>query len=430
MFLAAKPPKTQEKGYSRGPLAPNPQRRESPNYKKDKRMKAVVWNGANKVAVENVPDPELLNPRDAIIKITSTAICGSDLHLYDGFIPGMEKGDILGHEFMGEVVDLAPGVKNLKLGDRVVVPFTISCGSCFFCQRSLYAACDNSNPNAPVAEAFWGHSPAGLFGYSHITGGYAGGQAEYARVPFADVGPFKVPDGFTDEQVLFLTDIFPTGYMGAENADIERGDTVAIWGCGPVGQFTIKSAFMLGAERVIAIDRFPERLEMARQSGAEVINYEETTQVIEALKEMTAGRGPDRCIDAVGMEAHGFGPQYWYDRTKQAVRAETERPLVLRMAIQACRKGGTVSIPGVYGGVGDKIPLGSIVNKGLTLRSGQTHVQRYLKPLMQMIEDGKIDPSFIITHRVPLEQAPEMYEIFKKKQEACVKVVLKPGMSA
>lgn len=393
-------------------------------------MKAVVWNGAKKVAVENVPDPELLNPRDAIIKISSTAICGSDLHLYDGFIPGMEKGDILGHEFMGEVVDLAPGVTNLKIGDRVVVPFTIACGNCFFCKRDLWSCCDNSNPNTTAAEEFWGHSPSGLFGYSHITGGYAGGQAEYVRVPFADVGPFKIPDGFSDEQVLFLTDIFPTGYMGAENANIQEGDTVAVWGCGPVGQFTIRSAFLLGAERVIAIDRFPERLEMARQAGAEIINYEETTQVLEALKEMTGGRGPDSCIDAVGMEAHGVGPQYAYDRVKQAVRAETERALVLREAIQACRKGGTVSVPGVYGGLADKIPVGAFVNKGLTLKSGQTHVQRYLKPLMQLIADGKIDPSFVVTHQVPLDKAPEMYETFKKKQDGCIKVVLKPGMAA
>ena len=393
-------------------------------------MKAVVWNGALKLAVENVPDPQLLNPRDIIVKVTSTAICGSDLHLYDGFIPGMQKGDILGHEFMGEVVDVAPGVKNLRPGDRVVVPFTISCGGCFYCKRNLWSLCDNSNPNAPAAEALWGHSPSGLFGYSHIVGGYAGGQAEYVRVPYGDVGPFKIPNGFSDDQVLFLTDIFPTGYMGAENADIEEGDTVAIWGCGPVGQFAIRSAFMLGAERVIAIDRFPERLELARQSGAEIINYEETVQVIEALKIMTAGRGPDRCIDAVGMEAHGFGPQFAYDRVKQAVRAETERPIALREAIQACRKGGTVSVPGVYGGLGDKIPLGSFVNKGLTLRSGQTHVQKYLPKLMKLIEDGTIDPSFIISHRFPLEQAPEAYELFKKKQDGCVKVVLKPGMSA
>lgn len=393
-------------------------------------MKALVWNGAKNVAVEQVPDPALLNHRDAIIKITSTAICGSDLHIYDGYIPGMQKGDILGHEFMGEVVDVAPGVTNLRPGDRVVVPFTISCGSCFFCSHDLWSLCDNSNPNAPAAEALWGHSPAGLFGYSHLLGGYAGGQAEYARVPFADVGPFKIPEGFSDEQVLFLTDIFPTGYMAAENCDIKPGDTVAIWGCGPVGQFAIRSAFLLGAERVIAIDRFPERLELARQAGAEIINYEESRQVLEVLKELTGGRGPDSCIDAVGMEAHGFGPQFWYDRTKQAVRAETERPLVLREAIQACRKGGTVSVPGVYGGLGDKIPLGAFVNKALTLRSGQTHVQRYLRPLLDMIEQGKIDPSFIVTHHVPLEQAPEAYELFKKKQDGCIKVVLKPGMAA
>jgi threonine dehydrogenase-like Zn-dependent dehydrogenase len=336
------------------------------------------------------------------------------------------KGDILGHEFMGEVVDVGRGVTNLKPGDRVVVPFPIACGSCFFCERELWSCCDNSNPNAAMAEALWGHSPAGIFGYSHLTGGYAGGQAEYARVPFADVGPLKVPDGLDDEKVLFLTDVFPTGYMAAENCNIQPGDTVAVWGCGPVGLFAIVSAKLLGAERVIAIDRFPERLQLAQQAGAEVINYEETTQVIEALKEMTGGRGPDSCIDAVGMEAHGLGPQYLYDRAKQAVRAETERGIVLREAIQACRKGGTVSVPGVYGGFMDKMPMGAVVNKSLTIKSGQTHVHRYLRPLMGLIEEGKVDPSFIITHRMSLDEAPQGYEIFKKKKDNCVKVVLKP----
>ena len=389
-------------------------------------MKAVCWHGAHDVRVETVNDPKLLNPRDAIIKITSTAICGSDLHLYDGYIPTMEPGDIVGHEFMGEVVEVGTEVKNLKLGDRVVVPFTISCGSCFFCQKDLWSLCDNSNPNAWMAEKFWGHSPAGLYGYSHLLGGYAGGQAEYARVPFADVGPIKIPDGLSDEQVLFLTDIFPTGYMAAENADIEPGDTVAVWGCGPVGQFAIRSAYMLGAERVIAIDRIPERLRMAKEQGkAEIINYEEV-DAGEALKEMTGGRGPDRCIEAVGMEAHGTDAMALYDKVKQTVKLETGRPTALRQAIVACRKGGTVSIPGVYGGFVDKVPMGAIVNKGLTLRSGQTHVQKYLQPLLERIQNGEIDPSFIITHRLSLGDAPRGYEIFKKKEENCIKVVLKP----
>ena len=389
-------------------------------------MKAVCWHGANDVRVETVPDPKILNPRDAIIKITSTAICGSDLHIYDGFIPTMQKGDILGHEFMGEVVEVGESVKNLKIGDRVVVPFTISCGNCFFCNRDLWSLCDNSNPNAWMVEKQMGHSPAGLFGYSHLFGGYAGGQAEYARVPFADVGCFKIPDGLTDEQVLFLTDIFPTGYMAAENCNIQPGDTVAVWGCGPVGQFAIKSAYMFGAERVIAIDRIPERLQMAKeQCKAEVLNYEEIDPG-EALKEMTGGRGPDACIDAVGMEAHGTNIDYLYDRVKQAVRLETDRPTALRQAIVACRKGGNLSIPGVYGGFLDKIPMGAAFNKGLTFKMGQTHVHRYLKPLLERIQNGEIDPSFVITHRLKLDEAPHGYEIFKHKKDNCIKVVLKP----
>jgi threonine dehydrogenase-like Zn-dependent dehydrogenase len=388
-------------------------------------MKAVCWHGAKDVRVDNVPDPKILNPSDAIIKITSTAICGSDLHLYDGFIPTMKSGDILGHEFMGEVVEVGPETKNLKIGDRVVVPFTISCGNCFFCQRDLWSLCDNSNPNGWMAEKLYGHSPAGLFGYSHLLGGYAGGQAEYARVPFADVGPLKIPDGLTDEQVLFLTDIFPTGYMAAENCNIQPGDTIAVWGCGPVGLFAIKSAYMLGAERVIAIDRFPERLQMAKESKAEIINYEEV-DAGEALKEMTGGRGPDACIDAVGMEAHGTDAIALYDKIKQVFRLETDRPMVLRQAIIACRKGGTVSVPGVYGGFIDKVPMGAIVNKALTLKSGQTHVHRYLRPLLKRIQNGEIDPSFVITHRLPLEEAPNAYEIFKHKKDNCIKVVLKP----
>lgn len=389
-------------------------------------MKAVCWNGANDVRVETVPDPKITNPRDAIIKITSTAICGSDLHLYDGFIPTMQKGDIMGHEFMGEVVELGSAVKNVKVGDRVVVPFTIACGSCFFCNRDLWSLCDNSNPNAWLAEKLMGHSPSGLFGYSHIFGGYAGGQAEYARVPFADVGLFKIPDGLTDEQVLFLTDIFPTGYMAAENCDIEPGDIVAVWGCGPVGQFAIKSAYMLGAERVIAIDRVPERLQMAQDiAKAEVLNFEEI-DVGEALKEMTGGRGPDAVIDAVGLEAHGTDFMGLLDRVKQAVRLETDRPAALRQVLVACGKGGSVSIPGAYGGFLDKIPMGASMNKALTWKTGQTHVHRYLRPLLDRIQNGDIDPTFIITHRLPLDQAPHGYEIFKHKKDNCIKVVLKP----
>ena len=389
-------------------------------------MKAVCWHGAHDVRVETVPDPKILNPRDAIIKVTSTAICGSDLHLYEGNIPTMESGDILGHEFMGEVVETGKEVKNLKQGDRVVVPFTIACGGCFFCNKDLWSLCDNSNPNSWMAEKFYGHSPSGLFGYSHLLGGYAGGQAEYVRVPYADVGPLKVPDGLEDDKVLFLTDIFPTGYMAAENADIEEGDTVAVWGCGPVGQFAIRSAYMLGAARVIAIDRFPERLKMAQEQGkAEIINYEKV-DAGEALKEMTGGRGPDRCIDAVGMEAHGTDAMAAYDQVKQGLKLETGKPTVLRQAIVACRKGGTVSIPGVYGGFVDKVPLGAIVNKGLTLRSGQTHVQKYLQPLLERIQEGEIDPSYIISHHMSIDDAPKGYKMFRNKEDNCTKVVLKP----
>jgi threonine dehydrogenase-like Zn-dependent dehydrogenase len=388
-------------------------------------MKAVCWQGTNKVEVETVPDPQIINPRDAVVKITSTAICGSDLHLYDGYNPTMQKGDILGHEFMGEIVALGKGVKNKQIGDRVVVPFTISCGNCFFCNRDLTSLCDNSNPNAWMAEKMMGHSPSGLFGYSHLTGGYAGGQAQYARVPFADVGLYKIPEGLTDEQVLFLTDIFPTGYMAAENCNIQPGDTVAIWGCGPVGQFAIRSALMLGAERVIAIDRVPERLQMAREGGAEILNYEDV-EVGEALKEMTGGQGPDSVMDAVGMEAHGMGLEGIYDKVKQAVKLETDRPNVLRQAIVACRKGGTISLPGVYTGFVDKIPLGAFMNKGLTMKTGQTHVHRYLPALLDRVQKGDIDPSFVITHTLPLEQAPHGYEIFKNKKDKCIKVVLKP----
>ncbi|MDB6028347.1 MAG: Alcohol dehydrogenase GroES domain protein [Verrucomicrobiales bacterium] len=391
-------------------------------------MKATCWYGKNDVRVETVKDPEIINPRDAIVKITSTAICGSDLHLYNGFIPTMEKGDIVGHEFMGEVVEVGSKINNLQVGDRVVVPFPIACGNCFFCKREMFSCCENSNPNALLAEKMWGHSPCGIFGYSHMLGGYAGGQAEYARVPFADVGPIKIEGDFTDEQVLFLSDIFPTGYMAAENCNIQPGDTVAVWGCGPVGQFAIKSAFLLGAERVIAIDRFPERLAMAHEeSDAITLNYEEV-DVAEALSEMTGGRGPDCCIDAVGMEAHhAHGLVHAYDRVKQAMMLETERPFAFREALRVCRNGGTVSVAGVYGGVSDKIPLGSLVNKGLTIRSGQTHVQRYMRPLLERIQKGEIDPSFVVTHRLTLDEAAKGYEIFNNKADECIKVVLKPN---
>ncbi len=388
-------------------------------------MRALCWHGTHDVRVENVPDPTIINPRDAIIRITLTAICGSDLHLYNGYIPSMHKGDILGHEFMGEVVEVGRENSALKVGDRVVVPFTIACGSCFFCSRQLWSLCDNSNPNAAIAEKLYGQSASGLFGYSHIFGGYAGGQAEYARVPFADVGPIKVPESLSDEQVLFLSDIFPTGYMAAENCDIQPGDTVAVWGCGPVGQFTIRSAFMLGAGRVIAIDNQPERLRMAQDAGAETINYSEA-DLLDELKARTGGRGPDACIDAVGMEAHGTTIGALYDYAKQAVKLETDRPNVLRQAIQACRKGGTVSIPGVYGGFIDKVNIGAAFSKGLTLKMGQTHVHRYLRPLMQRIERGEIDPSFVITHRMKLDDAPGSYATFRKKADNCIKVVMTP----
>ena len=393
-------------------------------------MKALCWCGTNDVRIEDVPEPKILDSRDAIIKITSTAICGSDLHLLDGFMPTMEKGDILGHEPMGEVVEVGPEVHNLKAGDRVVVPFTISCGECFFCQKGLFSCCDNSNPNALTAQKAMGQSPAGLFGYSHLTGGFAGGQAEYLRVPFADVGPLKVPDGIPDEQVLFLSDIFPTGYMAAENAEIEPGDTVAVWGCGPVGQFAMKSARMLGAERIIAIDNVPERLDLAaRECGAEIINFD-SDNVYDRLMEMTGGMGPDRCIDAVGCEAYAGGtPDGIMDAVKTAAMLTTDRVHVLRQAIWSCRKSGTISIPGVYIGVGDMIPIGAMMNKGLTIKTGQTHMQKYMPMLLEKIENGEIDPSFVITHEVPLEQAPEAYFTFKNKQDGCIKVVLKPGMS-
>ncbi len=389
-------------------------------------MKALCWYGKNDVRVEQVPDPRILNPRDAIVRITTTAICGSDLHLYDGFIPSMQAGDILGHEFMGEVVDLGERVTNLKVGDRVVVPFPIACGNCFMCQQKMFSLCENSNPNALMAEKLWGHSPAGLFGYSHLLGGYAGGQAQYARVPFADVGPIKIPEGLTDEQVLFLSDIFPTGYMASEACDIKPGDTVAVWGCGPVGQFAIKSAFLLGAERVIAIDRQEGRLRMARECcGALTLNYEQV-DILEALKELTGGRGPDSCIEAVGMEARSPTPMYAYDRIRQAMMLESDRPIALREAIMACRNGGTLSVPGVHGGFIDKLPFGSVMNRSITVKTGQTHVQRYLRPLLDRIQKGEIDPSFVISHRLRLDEAPSGYKMFRDDRDTCTKVVLKP----
>jgi threonine dehydrogenase-like Zn-dependent dehydrogenase len=389
-------------------------------------MKATCWMGVHRVEVRDVPDPEILNDRDAIVRITSTAICGSDLHLYDGYIPTMEKGDVLGHEFMGEVVELGRAVTRLKVGDRVVVPFPIACGSCLACDRQLYSLCENSNPNAGLAEKAWGSSTAGIFGYSHMAGGYAGGQAEYARVPFADVGPIVIEDdSLSDEQVLFLSDVLPTGYMGAELCDIQPGDTVAVWGAGPVGQFAAASAALLGAEQVVVIDRFPYRLEMAAaNTGAETLNYEEV-DVREALRHLTAGRGPDACIDAVGMEAHhGSGPIHAYDKVKQGLRMETGRAHALRQAITSCRNGGTVSIIGVYGGMVDKFPLGSVMNRSLTIKTGQCHVQRYMRPLLERVQNGEIDPTFVITHRMPLSDAPRGYDAFKHKQDDCVKVVL------
>ena len=389
-------------------------------------MRANCWYGTGNVQVVDVPEPKILNPRDAIVKVTSTAVCGSDLHLYNGFVPTMKRGDILGHEFMGEVVELGTGVNNLAVGDRVVVPFPIACGHCAQCQRDLYSLCENSNPNAWMAEKLWGYSPCGIFGYSHMLGGYAGGQAEYARVPFADVGPMKVPDHLDDEKVLFLTDIFPTGYMAADVCGIEPGDVVAVWGCGPVGQFAIKSAYLLGAEKVIAIDRFEYRLQMARdKGGAETINYE-FTDVHDALKEMTGGRGPDHCIDAVGMEGHGPGLAGAYDKVKTMMMLETDRAYALRQAIMACRSGGTVSVAGVYSGFIDKFPMGVIVNRSLTIKSGQTHVHKYMRPLLERVERGEIDPSFVITHRMKLDDAPEAFEMFTQKEDDCVKVVLKP----
>jgi threonine dehydrogenase-like Zn-dependent dehydrogenase len=390
-------------------------------------MRALTWQGKHDVRVETVPDPKIVNSRDAIIEITSTAICGSDLHLYDHYIPRMKAGDILGHEFMGRVVEVGPGNSKLKAGDRVVVPFVIACGGCFFCQKQQFSACDNSNPadKADMSELAYGYPMTGAFGYSHLTGGYAGGQAEYVRVPYSDIGPIVIPDGVDDDQVLFLSDILPTGWMAAENCEIEPGDTVAVWGCGPVGLFAIQSALVQGAERVIAIDKYPHRLALAKSLGAEIMNYEEV-KVREALVEMTGGIGPDACIDAVGMESHGMAVDNVLDHVKAAVGLGTDRPHVLRQVIMACRKGGRVSIPGVYGGMADKFPIGALMEKGLTIKTGQTHVQKYSDKLLQLILDGKLDTTFLISHRLPLEDAAQGYKMFKEQQNEVTKVVLKP----
>ncbi|RDW12306.1 zinc-dependent alcohol dehydrogenase [Paracoccus thiocyanatus] len=392
-------------------------------------MRALTWHGKHDVRVEEVPDPRILNPRDAIIEVTSTAICGSDLHLYDAVIPGMQAGDILGHEFMGRVVETGPG-STLRVGQRVVVPFTISCGACFFCRKGQFSACDNSNPveTQATTEPLYGHAMSGLFGYSHLTGGYPGGQAEYVRVPFSDVGPIVVPDGVADEDVLFLSDILPTGWMAAENAQIEPGDSVAVWGCGPVGLFSVQAALLMGAGQVIAIDHHPNRLALARDLGAKVIDYRHS-HVLDALMELTGGIGPDAVIDAVGMESHGFAPDNLLDAARQKMLPGADRAHALRMALLAVRKGGRVSIPGVYGGFASQFPLGALMQKGLQIRTGQTHVQAYTRPLLQRILDGQIDTTFLISHRLPLEDAPEGYRNFHGNQNEWTKVVLKPGQA-
>lgn len=390
-------------------------------------MRALTWQGKHDVRVETVPDPRIVNPRDAIIQVTATAICGSDLHLYDAVIPGVQPGDILGHEFMGRVVETGPG-STLKKGQRVVVPFTISCGACFFCAQGQFSACDNSNPveTQEASELLYGHAMSGLFGYSHLTGGYPGGQAEYVRVPFSDVGPVVIPDGIPDEQVLFLSDILPTGWMAAENAQIHPGDSVAVWGCGPVGLFAIQSALLMGAGQVIGIDHHPNRLRLARDLGARTIDYRHS-HVLEALMEMTGGIGPDAVIDAVGMESHGFSPDNLLDAAKQKIGIGADRAHVLRMAMMAVRKGGRVSVPGVYGGFADKFPLGALMQKGLQIRTGQTHVQKYTSELLQRIMEGQIDTTFLISHRLSLEEAAEGYRNFHENQNEWTKVVLTPG---
>jgi threonine dehydrogenase-like Zn-dependent dehydrogenase len=393
-------------------------------------MKALCWHGKNDVRIDTVKDPGIEKPTDIVLKVSSCAICGSDLHLLDGYVPTMESGDVLGHEFMGEVIEVGKDVKKLKKGDRIVVPFNMACGECFFCKKQLFSLCDRSNPNAKIAEKAMGHSPSGLFGYSHMLGGFWGGQAQFVRVPYADVGHVKVPAGLSDEQVLFLSDIFPTGYMAAENCGIEPGDTVAVWGCGPVGQFAIQSAWLLGAERVIAIDNVPGRLAMAKKYGkAETVNFSEADDsVYETLQQMTKGRGPDRCIDAVGTEAH-VGPTLdsIVDKLKTLTMLGTDRAHVVRETIKCCRKGGTISTPGVYMGYLDKIPFGAFVGKALTWKTGQTHTHRYLKPLLKLIEDGKIDPSFVITDRPDFDDAPKAYKTFRDKKSECIKVVMKPN---
>ena len=388
-------------------------------------MKANCWMGIRNVEVADVPEPRILNRRDAIVKVTSSAICGSDLHLYNGFVPTMMPGDVLGHEFMGEVVEIGPDVENVRVGQRVVVGFPISCGRCTQCKRALYSLCENSNPNAWLAEKQWGYSPCGIYGYSHTLGGFAGGQAEYVRVPYADVGTLAIDDAaMSDETLLPLADIFPTGYMGAEMCGLRGGETVAVFGCGPVGLFAIASAFLLGAGRVIAIDRVDYRLAMARERGAETLDYDDV-DVPTALRELTGGHGPDHCIDAVGLEAHSHSPLYAYDRAKQALMLETDRPLALRQAIMTCRSGGTVSVVGVYAGFVDKFPMGAVVNRSLTIKSGQCHVQRYMRPLLDRIRKGEIDPAFVFTHRLPLEEAPAGFAMFNAKEDGCEKVVLR-----
>lgn len=392
-------------------------------------MKALCWHGEKDVRIDNVPDPVIQKPDDIVIRVTSTAICGSDLHLYNGLMPTMEKGDILGHEPMGEIVEAGPEVRDLKVGDRVVIPFQMSCGQCWFCQQQMFSLCDTSNPepNASMARKIMGHSPAALFGYSHLTGGFPGGQAEYMRVPYANVGPLKVPDGMTDEKALFLSDILPTGYMAAEQANIQPGDTVAVWGCGPVGLFCIQCAWLLGAGRVIAMDWVKDRLEMAEQKcRAETINIDRR-DVYDTLMEMTRGRGPDSCIDAVGAESHGWGSlDAVVDKVKTTLHVATDRPHALREAIKCCRKGGTLSVPGVFIGFLDKVPFGAVMNKALTIRTGQTHVRKYTDRLLRHIQEGDIDPTFVITHRLRLDEAPEAYKTFRDKREHCVKVVLRP----
>ncbi len=394
-------------------------------------MKAVCWMGKQSIEVHTVPDPEIINPHDAIIRVTRTAICGSDLHLYAGLIPSMESGDILGHEFMGIVEEVGSEVRKVKRGDRVVIPFTIACGNCLFCKGDLWSLCDNTNPNAQVAETMYGYSGSALFGYSHIYGGYAGGQAQYVRVPFADVGPLVIENDLPDDKVLFLSDIFPTGYQGAANANIKSGDTVAVWGCGPVGLFAIASAYMLGAQQVIAIDRFPERLALARQCGATTIDYsQDDISIVEALRDLSGGVGPDSCIDCVGIEAHSHSAAGIYDKVKQTLKLETDRPFVLRQAIQAIRKGGTLSIPGVYGGVLDKVNFGAAFGKGIHMSMGQTHMHKFLKPLLKHVEEGHIDPSFLISHRVGIEDVPAMYEKWQKKEEGVTKIVIDPWVDS